>query len=298
MNVSWPVENLGHKKLIAIPLIIAAVFGSAIALHWRNQGSPVPLSLEFSGGSYIRIQNIENPSQTKMLRFKSAFENEFNTSSEIHSFKNGISVETSANLLGIEAKENLQTLLSKAQITGDPAISIETMGSIITQKYKSQARNAAIATLIVMAIILFITLRDFPAIGGILSVIGLDLLGIFGGMVILNIPLSLSSMAGILLIFGYAVNTNILLSTNILRRKGGSAHERASRAMNTGIKMSSTSAMALIALNLLTQAPELNQISAVIAIGILVDMMNTWLFNSGLLLRHKLGKGEGYHARI
>lgn len=300
MNISWPVENLDHKQLIAVPLIVGAIFGTVIALHWYNERSPVPLGLEFSSGSYIRIQNVEIPSETTLEKLKSAFEKQFESSAKIHTYRNegSITIETSANLLEVQAKENIKTLLSETQITGTPQISIETMGSIITQKYKDQARNAAIATIIAMAIILFIALRDFPAIGGILSVIGLDFLGILGGMAILGIPLTLSSMAGILLIFGYAVNTNILLSTNILRRKGGTPRERASRAMNTGIKMSSTSAVAMIALNLMTKAPELKQISAILVIGILVDMLNTWLLNSGLLLRHKVGTEEKYHARI
>lgn len=259
----------------------------------------MPLSLEFSGGSYIRIQNIQNPTRSQKTDFKTGFEQEFGGSVMIHSFENGISVETSADLLENQVVEDrIISLINEVGVEGDPNLNIQTMGSIITNLYKKQARNATIAALIAMAIILFIALRNYNAIGSILSVIGLDFLGILGGMTILGIPLSLSSMAGILLIFGYAVNTNILLSTNVLRRKSGDARVRASRAMNTGIKMSTTSATALLILNLFTTAPELQQISAVIVIGILVDMVNTWLFNSGILLRHKAQKGEKYHARI
>ncbi len=302
INISWPVENLSYKKLIVIPLILAAIFGSIISFNWITQGRPVPLSLEFSGGSYIRIHNIQNPRKTQKTQFLNSFEQEFETSAQIHSFENGMSVETPVNLLGREENQTahgkVETLLNQSGIIGDPEINIQTMGSIITNLYKNQARNAAIASIIAMAIILFIALREYTAIGSILSVIGLDLLGILGGMSILGIPLSLSSMAGILLIFGYAVNTNILLSTNVLRRKGGDPRTRAGKAMNTGIKMSATSATALVILNLFSTAPELQQISAVIVLGILVDMVNTWLFNSGILLRHRIQKGGKYHARI
>lgn len=299
MNISWPVENLSKKKLIAIPLIIAAFFGASIAYNFYRTGSAVPLSLEFSGGSFIRIQNIR---QTEMNEIKTAFESEFDTPAEIHGTENGVEIETKADLLGLQenksAEEIIETILSDIGINREVEIDIETMGSIISLLYKKQARNAAIAALIAMAVILFISLRHFTAIGGILSVIGLDFLGILGGMALLDIPLSLASMAGILLIFGYAVNTNILLSTNILRRKGGTSRERAAKAMNTGIKMSSTSAIAMIALNLITTSPELNQISAILVIGILVDMANTWLMNSGILLRYETRRKKKYHARI
>jgi len=62
--------------------------------------------------------------------------------------------------------------------------------------------------------------------------------------------------------------------------------------------MSSTSATAILALNQVSTAPELEQISAVLVIGILVDMLNTWFLNSGLIMRHEEGSEERYHATI
>lgn len=302
MEISWPVKNLSNQQLIIIPLILGAILGGAVIFHWHSTGEPVPLSMEFSGGSFIRIKNVETPSQAKAENFQTEFQKTFGGTVEIHLVEGGMEIETSESLLGTQENQTpadqIRNILSDFEIEGEPDINIESMGSIITHLYKDQARNAAIAAIVAMAIILFISLRNLPTVGGILSVIGLDFVGILGGMAILGIPLSLASMAGILLIFGYAVNTNILLSTNILKRKGGTAQDRAGRAMSTGIKMSSTSATAMIALNLLTTAPELGQISAVLALGILVDMVNTWLFNSGLILSHQKRKEEKYHARI
>ncbi len=304
MNISWPLENLSNKHLIIIPLLLAAIFGSVVAYNWQSTGNPVPLSLEFAGGSYIRIDGVGQLSDVEVNEISVAFQSEFNSDPpDVRAVDDSIEIETSVDL--ITANENqiaetrIRDLLAGAGVEGDLDIRITSMGSIITELYKNQARNAAIAALVVMAVILFIALRNYVTVGGILLVVGLDFVGILGGMTLLNIPLSLASMAGILLIFGYAVNTNILLSTNIVKRKGGTARERASRAMSTGIKMSTTSAAAMIVLNIATTAPELDQISAVLAIGILVDMVNTWLLNSGLILRSYEEEGGGkYHARI
>lgn len=302
MDIAAPVKRLSRKQLVAIPLVLAAFFGSVIAFSWNSTGEAVPLSMEFAGGSFVRIKNIRTPSTSEATDFQSLFKNEFSGSVEVHIVDNGLEVETSNDLLETgenqSVKERIENMLSESGIEGSPDITTEKMGSIITQLYEKQARNAAIAAIIAMAIILFIALRNFSVVGGILSVIGLDLVGIFGVMTILNIPLGLASMAGILLIFGYAVNTNILLTTNVFKRKGKDPRERAGRAMSTGVKMSLTSASAMVALNLVTTAPELEQISAILIIGILVDMVNTWFFNSGLVLGHKIGKEEKYHARI
>lgn len=304
MDISWPVKNLSYKELIIVPIILAAVMATVIGFNWYSKGTPVPLGLEFASGSYIEIHNVDVPSESNLKEFQKAFEKEFGSAANVHSLgeEGGIQIETSAQLQEFQEnmtpRERIRTLLSDSGIEGNPEITTEYMGSIIAQLYQVQARNAAIAALIAMAIILFIALRHFTAVGGILLVVGLDLLGILGAMTLLGIQLSLSSMAGILLIFGYAVNTNILLSTNILRRKGKTPRERAAKAMSTGIKMSSTSAIAMVILNVFTTAPELEQISAVLVLGILIDMVNTWLLNSGILLRHEMERREEYHGRI
>ncbi|MFP4006029.1 MAG: hypothetical protein ACLFUR_04840 [Candidatus Hadarchaeia archaeon] len=304
MDIAWPINNLSRKYLIAIPVIVALIFTSAIAIHWDSEGSPVPMSMELTGGSFVRITNLPdlNEDNPQLMEFGERFELELETEAEIYTTNRGISMETSKDLLEGDIRGTpeaiIENLLIESGIEGEPTISIESMGSVITQLYKEQARNAMIATAIAMAIILFIALRHYPTVGSILLAIGFDFLAILGCMAIFNIPLSLTSMAGILLTFGYAVDTNILLTTNVINRKGGTVKERASKAMRTGLKMSTTSAFAMIVLNLVTSAPELEQFSAVLVIGILADMLNTWFLNSGLLMSYKLGDGGRYRGRI
>lgn len=290
MDITWPVKNLDYKQLIAIPLIVTAIFGVAILMRG------VPLGMEFSGGTYVKIQDVENmPSSVTIV--EDTIKGTLGGDVKVYQAGNELDIETTMVLTKEQENQLKKTLADELGVTGDYTTP-QRMSSVITSLYKEQAEKAMIAAAIVMAIILFIVLRHFTTVGGILSVIGLDLVGIFGGMAILNIPLSLASMAGILLILGYGVNTNILLCTRVLKRVGGTARDRAADAMTTGLVMSTTSATALIALNLITTAPELEHLSAVIVIGILVDMMNTWLFNSGIIMRHTEKEVRGYRGRI
>ncbi len=61
IDVAWPVKNLSNRVLIVIPLVVAALFGATIAYNWNTTGDPVPLSMDFSGGSFVRVQNIRTP---------------------------------------------------------------------------------------------------------------------------------------------------------------------------------------------------------------------------------------------
>lgn len=290
MDIAWPIKNLKHKQLIAIPLIAAAIFASAIVVLG------IPLTMDFSGGTHISVAKIDNmPSQGTIADIQAALKGSLGGEVEVHQTSSGLDIETS--IPDVQENQIRTVLLNQFDIDGEYSTP-KNMGSIITHLYETQARNAAIGAVVAMAIILFIALRHFATVSGILLVIGLDLLGIFGGMSILGIPFGLASMAGILLLLGYGVNTNILLCTHVLRRVGGTPRERAANAMNTGITMSTTTAVAMLALNIISTAPELEQLSAVLVIGILVDMMNTWLLNSSLVTRYAEKSGGKYHGRI
>lgn len=290
MDITWPVKNLSYKKLIVIPLIITAILGSAVIIKG------FPLGIDFSSGASIKIRNIEKMPESSS-EVQEILEKALGGTVKVYPGANEIDIETSFPLTE-ELEEKLKSTLSEELgINGEYSVPQKTFPAI-TALYKNEAKQAVIIAAISMAIILFISLRHIPTVGGILSVIGLDAVVIFGGMSILNIPLTLSSMAGILLVFGYAVNTNVLLSTRLLKRVGGSVRERTASAMSTGLAMSTTSATALIVLNMVASADALKQLSAVIVIGILADMMNTWLFNSGLIMRHAEKQEGRYRGRI
>lgn len=305
MDVAWPVKNLSSNQLIAIPLIAAAIFGSVLAIHYSSEGTPVPLGMDFKGGTLVRIQNINEPTSDNVASFREDFLKSQYISSgaeiETRSSQSGIQIETT-EIIDEDRQAStanwIKERLTEMGLGDSPVVSIDPMGPEIADFYRTKALYAAIAALVAMAVILFVALRRVPVVGNILLVVGLDFLGILGAMTILGVDLTRASMAGILLIFGYAVNTNILLSRNILKRKGGTDRDRAGRAMTTGIKMSSTSAAAMVVLNLVATATELNQISAVLVIGILVDMLNTWFLNSGMIVHLKKGEEAKYHARI
>ena len=174
--------------------------------------------------------------------------------------------------------------------------SAEWFGSILTGIYREQARRAIIAAVIAMAIIIFITFRHSLIVGAILLCLGLDMLGTFGCMAIFRVPLTLASIAGLLMLIGYAVDTNILLSVQTAKRLGGEARERIASAMKTGLMMSGTTVLAMFMINILTVAPALYQLSSVLIFGILVDIVNTWFLNAGILLWHLSRIKEGVYV--
>ena len=107
-------------------------------------------------------------------------------------------------------------------------------------------------------------------------------------MSIFSIPLSTATIAALLMLIGYSVDTDIMLTTRVLKRKSEGLDERIKDAMKTGITMSVTTIVAMMVLYLVVTfivpvAETLKNIAAVLLIGLIADLMTTWLTNAGIL---------------
>ena len=298
MDIGWHMKNLSPKQMIIIPLIIGAVFGSFVIYHSIQHDSFVPLGMEFSGGTQIEINEIKNmPTDPKeRARIEKAIAKEFGTKIEIAVRENTVRINTTID--NLDRAQEIENFLKDTEGITGKYNTPQFVGSQLTSLYREQAELAGIFAAIAISIIVFIAFRNLNTVGGILAVLGLDLVGIFGAMAILNIPLTLASMGGILLIIGYGIDDNVLLYSRVLKQVGGDVTEKAIGAMKTGLTMAITSGSALLALYIVTETPALQQIASIIIIGIILDALNTWFFNTGNILRNAKKKKSEYHGRI
>ena len=113
-------------------------------------------------------------------------------------------------------------------------------------------------------------------------------------MNLVGIQLSLGTLAALLMLIGYSVDSDILLTNRVLKRQG-KLNDKLAGAFHTGIIMTTTT-LAAAAACFLFHGSELSrsfiEISAVLLIGLLFDVMNTWLTNVGILKWYVL-KGGG-----
>ena len=104
-------------------------------------------------------------------------------------------------------------------------------------------------------------------------------------MNVFGITLSLGTTAALLMLIGYSVDSDILLTTRLLKRKG-KTDEKMQGAFRTGFIMTTTTLTAIAAMFVVSaigQVIIIRDISAVLLIGLVVDLMNTWMLNAGLL---------------
>jgi len=163
--------------------------------------------------------------------------------------------------------------------------STEFTGSTISSGFYQQLRISILIAFIFMASVVFLVFKTpIPSLAVIISALA-DIVFTIVVIDLFGISLSTGGIVAILMLIGYSVDTDILLTTRVLRKKQGSLNERMLGAFKTGITMTLTSILAIaVALVIIYNFSEtLRQIFSILLIGLSFDLLNTWLTNASIL---------------
>ena len=101
---------------------------------------------------------------------------------------------------------------------------------------------------------------------------------------IIGMKISTAGIVAFLMIIGYSVDTDILLTTRLLKRKEGT-NVALFGAFKTGMTMTITSIIAITTALIVVFpfASVLNQIFTILLIGLFLDLFNTWITNASII---------------
>lgn len=97
--------------------------------------------------------------------------------------------------------------------------------------------------------------------------------------------LSTAGIVAFLMLIGYSVDTDILMTTRLLKKREGSVNTRLYESFKTGITMTLT-AIASVGVAFLVikgSSGTLSQIFTILLIGLSFDLINTWVTNASIL---------------
>jgi preprotein translocase subunit SecF len=184
------------------------------------------------------------------------------------------------------SSEELVSSLKKLKFDfNEDELSIESMGGSLGARFFQQITKALIFAFIAMALVIFITFKSVVPSSFVVLAAFSDIVCTLAITVLLGMKLSTAGIAAFLMLIGYSVDTDILLTTKVLKRKseGGTVFERVLQALKPGLIMSCTSLIAASIGFIFSQSEVIRQIMLIIAIGLLVDMVMTWFQNAGIL---------------
>jgi len=181
------------------------------------------------------------------------------------------------------AKEVLEEYLGEE--LNEENSSIEFTGSALSESFYRQLLIAILFALAFMAIVVFIIFKTFvPSIAVIISAFA-DILMTLVLVNILGMEISSAGIIAFLMIIGYSVDTDVLLTNRILKGENSSLNERIFNAFKTGITMTLTSLIAIVFALIIVKSfsTVLSQIFTILSIGLFFDILNTWITNVSIL---------------
>ncbi|MFH0835824.1 MAG: hypothetical protein V1834_01540 [Candidatus Micrarchaeota archaeon] len=161
------------------------------------------------------------------------------------------------------------------------------IGSSLSKFFFNKIQEVVLWAFIVSGALIFLVFRQLvPSFAVIFGAVA-DIVITMGVMGLLGIPLSLASVAALLMLIGFSLDTDVMLTTRVIRHKEGSPRERAFNAMKTGFTMNCTTVAAFGVLTVLASMLQIGiyyQIGVVAVIGGVVDFIATWCGNAPIIL--------------
>jgi preprotein translocase subunit SecF len=279
------ISNLYDKyyKLMLVFSILIFIFGFGYLIYFNGvNGDVIYKDISLTGGTSIQVN-----SQTNIPELKQALSTEFEdfTIREISDLFTGeqisFIVETSSE--PEEIKSFLENYLGFELTTENS--SVEFTGSTLSGSFYNQLRFSIILAFIFMAIVvLFIFKSPIPSLAVIFAAFS-DIVLTLTVVNLLGISMSTTGIVAILMLIGYSVDTDILLTIRVLKRREVSINSRIFGAFKTGITMSLTSLAVVVAGLILTKSfsNAFSQIFTILTIGLIFDIFFTWIGNASLI---------------
>lgn len=286
MDIINYITRQSHKPLVLVPVILMILSLLYVGVFGLNEG------IDLKGGTMVTIQVDSSASE-------SAITENIERQLGVSDVKTSIGSDTAT----IEIPEDINQVTFEDKFASEYNIlSFRSVGALLTEDAMNQIIEALIFAFVFMAITVFIVFRDVVPSSAIILSAACNLSIAVGGMSLFGIPISVASVGALLMLIGYGVDTDILLTTRLLRRREGSIDDRAEGACKTGLTLTISALSAMVVLFLVVKffipaASVLEEISAVLIIGLLSDLLSTWLMNLGILKWHveRGGKNKSSH---
>ncbi|MCD6436153.1 MAG: hypothetical protein J7L15_07165 [Clostridiales bacterium] len=194
--------------------------------------------------------------------------------------KNTIIIQTQSTT--DEEKNKILNTLESVVSFDKETVTIGKVDPVVGDIFWRQAKIAIFLAFVFMASVVFLLFRSVAPSTAVILAAFSDIISTIAVMDILGIRLSLATLAALLMLIGYSIDTDILLTTRMLKRQG-TFEEKLKSAMKTGLTMNATSLSALLSIFLFSQNFVLEQIALVLIIGLLIDLPNTWIQNAEIL---------------
>ncbi|MFW6317359.1 MAG: protein translocase subunit SecF, partial [Halorubrum sp.] len=276
--------DYSNRQLAAVPLAFLVLALAIIGGWFVATGAPANLGLEFTGGVELRVADEGDGDVEQQIQ--TAFDREPDSVRTIPG-DDVIVVTFQASQDDPEGLAN--DLEDQAESEGLTTTAVDQVSPSFASDTARTALFGVALAFLGMSVLVFALFRTFvPSIAVVASAFS-DLVIPIAAMNLLDIQMTLGTIAALLMIIGYSVDSDILLNDSVLRRTG-EFYESVNTAMRTGVTMTLTSIAAMVVMAVVASVfgvGLLRDIGIILSVGLCADLMNTYLLNVSLLRWYK-----------
>ena len=302
VNVDW----LGKKwYFLAFSMIFSVAGIISMGVHWAHTGVPVPLGVDFRGGTQIELKFDHTPDINRIRQATEAAGIKDATITTYDAPSNNevlisLPEQTNENALDVGRQEIVDALHSHYD-NPFTVQNVHVVGPTVGHQLEKQAGLATLYSLLGMLIYLWFR---FQLIYGVAAVVACfhDTLITVGAFALTNREISLTVIAAILTLVGYSMNDTIVVFDRIRENLRLSRREALPDVVNRSINQTLSRTVLTSGLTFLTVlslfifgGPVLRGFSFALVIGILIGTYSSIAVAAPMLVawqewRSKRGK--------
>ena len=271
-----------YKIFLILPILLVLISLFYLYSVYSRTGDFLQKDASLSGGTTITIRGDVN-----LKALEDALKAEF-PDMYIRSISDISTGRNIAFIVGSSASpEELQPALEKFlgyELNAENS-STEFSGSALGNDFYKQLIKAIIISFILMSIVIFFLFRSFVPCSAVIFAAFSDIVMALAFVNFLEIKISAAGIAAFLMLIGYSVDTDILLTSRVLKKREGSVNQRIYGAFKTGIFMTLAGLAAVLpAFFIVTGLPDsFRQIFLIVSVGLIADIIATWFGNASII---------------
>jgi preprotein translocase subunit SecF len=284
----FEIYDKKYKTLLIIPFVILILALAQIIYQVSTTGDFIKKDVSLKGGVTVTIP-YDKPVDTTQIEneLSSKFPRNDVVARTLRSATSVEGIIVEADIDG-NNKAQVNNLLNEIENSLKIDISnvdygIEIIGSSLGESFFKESLVALLIAFLFMGLVVLIYFRTYiPSIAIILAAFS-DMVAALAVINLLDVRIGTAGIAAFLMLIGYSVDTDILLTVRVLKRREGTVMDRIISSIKTGMTMTVTAIISTIVALLVTQSEVIRQIMLILLIGLIADIFNTWIQNVGLL---------------
>jgi len=284
----FEIYDKKYKLLLIIPFLMLFLALAQIGYQIHKTGDFIKKDVSLKGGVTVTVpydKNIDISQIEKQISSK--FPRNDVAVRTLRSAGTVVGFIAEADIDGND-KAQVKNLLSAIESSLNIDLSkvnygIEIVGSSLGASFFRESLIALFIAFLFMGLVVFIYFRTLiPSTAVILAAFS-DMAVALAVVNLLDVRIGTAGIAAFLMLIGYSVDTDILLTVRVLKRKEGTVMDRIVSSIKTGMTETMTAIVAVTVAMLVTQSEVIRQIMLILLIGLIADIFNTWIQNVGLL---------------